>query len=294
VAATPARPAGREQTHTAKPARVAISPRARRVAREVGIDWTGLQGTGRTGRIVECDVRAAMGAENMVPASQVRRRIADRMLASAQTTAAVTLTTKADATELTKLRDQFKAEHADKNRAPGYTELMIKLTAGVLQQYPQLNARWQQDQLILSPAVHMGAAVDTPAGLMVPVLRDVQLLSLDQITEAFRSLAERARQRRLRAEEMQDGTFTITNLGMYGVDAFTPLLNVPQVAILGLGRVVSEPAVYQGHVVPRDMLTLSLTFDHRAVDGAPAARFLDALRQAVERPPPWLLESSSR
>jgi pyruvate dehydrogenase E2 component (dihydrolipoamide acetyltransferase) len=291
--AAPARPRGGSQADFPQPPRVAISPRARRVARELGINWTGLQGTGRAGRIVERDIRAAADSETMAPASQLRRRIADRMLASAQTTAAVTLTTKADATELRKLRDRFKAEDAGKNRVPGYTELMIKLTAGVLRQHPLLNAHWQQDRLMLSPVVHMGLAVDTPAGLMVPVIRDVHSLSLDQVAEASRALAERARQRRLRAEEMQDGTFTITNLGRYGIDAFTPLLNVPQVAILGLGRVVSEPAVYQGQLVPRDMLTLSLTFDHRAVDGAPAARFLDTLRQTVEQPLAWVLEKSS-
>jgi pyruvate dehydrogenase E2 component (dihydrolipoamide acetyltransferase) len=201
------------------------------------------------------------------------------MAASAHTGAAVTLTTKADATRLKEFREGRKAAGGP---APGYTEMVVLLAAKALERHPYLNARWQGDAIVLCASIHVSVAVDTEAGLVVPVLRDANRLSLDEIAARLRDFAERARSRRLRAEEMQGGTFTVTNLGMYGIDAFTPILNLPECAVLGVGRVVSEPAVHEGKVVPRDMVTLSLTFDHRVVDGAPAARFLDDVRRAIE------------
>jgi pyruvate dehydrogenase E2 component (dihydrolipoamide acetyltransferase) len=269
--------------------RRAISPRARRAARELGVDCNHITGSGRGGRVVERDVRAAAQAApegRVVPLSPVRRLIAERMSASARTAAPVTLTTKADATPLKQLRERRAATGG---LVPGYTALMLFLVARALRRHPQLNARWkedtiawQEDAIVQCAGVHIGAAVDTEAGLVVPVVRDADRLGLDEIADRLRDLAERARGRRLRAEEMEGGTFTITNLGMYGIDAFTPIVNLPQCAILGVGRVVSEPAVYAGQVVPRDMMTLSLTFDHRALDGAPAARFLNDVRLLIE------------
>jgi pyruvate dehydrogenase E2 component (dihydrolipoamide acetyltransferase) len=264
------------------PARRAISPRARRVAREVGIDCSGLAGSGRGGRIVERDVRAATHAGRLLPLTPVRRFIAERMAASAHTTAPVTLTTKADATALKAFRERLRKAAGPEGLVPGYTELVVKLAAQALADHPLLNARWQGEAVLLSDVVHVGVAVDTDAGLVVPVVRNVQALSLEQLTQALRTLVGRARQGKLRAEEMQGGTFTVTNLGMYGIDAFTPVINLPQCAILGVGRVVAEPAVHGGHIVPRDLVTLSLTFDHRVVDGGPAARFLNDVRRAIE------------
>jgi pyruvate dehydrogenase E2 component (dihydrolipoamide acetyltransferase) len=253
------------------------------VARELGVDWAQLAGSGRTGRVVERDVRAAAApgaaAERRVPLSPVRRLIAQRMAASAHTAAAVTLTTRADATRLRELRERRKAEGRP---VPGYTELIVSLTAKALGRHPLLNARWQDEAIVLCPGVHVGVAVDTEAGLVVPVIRDADRLDLDQLTARLNDLAERARSRRLRAEEMAGGTFTVTNLGMYGIDAFTPLINLPECAVLGVGRVVAEPAVHEGQVVPRDRVALSLTFDHRVVDGAPAARFLNDVRLRIE------------
>jgi len=252
---------------------LAISPRARRVAAQLGIDPATLRGSGRTGRIRERDVRAA------VPVRPIRKTIAERMVASHLTTAPVTLTTTADATTLVKLRNQFKA---DNDLVPSYTDFLVKLSAAALQQHPALNARWTDGQIILSPAIHIGIAVDTDAGLLVPVIRDVPALSLEQLSARSRELIERARQRRLSVEEMQDGTFTVTNLGAFGIEAFTPIINHPECAILGVGRIQKQPVVIGDGIAIRDMIALSLTFDHRIVDGAPAARFLQTLTRLIE------------
>jgi pyruvate dehydrogenase E2 component (dihydrolipoamide acetyltransferase) len=263
--------------------RRAISPRARRAARQLGVDWSQLTGSGRTGRIIERDVRAALTsgatADRIVPLSPVRRLIADRMAASARTTAPVTLTTKADATRWRELRARRRAEGGF---VPGYTELILFVTAKALAAHPVMNARWQDDAIMLCAGIHIGVAVDTETGLVAPVLRDANQLTLDQLAVRLRDLTERARARRLHAEEMEGGTFTVTNLGMYGIDAFTPIINLPECAVLGVGRVVTEPAVHEGQIVPRDRVTLSLTFDHRVVDGAPAARFLNDVRLLIE------------
>jgi pyruvate dehydrogenase E2 component (dihydrolipoamide acetyltransferase) len=276
-------------TSVAEPA---ISPRARRVARELGIDWHGLRGGGRSGRIRERDVRATAAA---APASAgsvgrmtpVRKVIAERMARSAHTTAPVTLTTRADATNLVGLREQFKA--AAEGPVPGYTDLIVKLTALLLRRHPHMNAVWRDDGVFVADAVHIAIAVDTDAGLLAPVLRDVASLTVRQVVDQSQALIEQARVQRLTVEQMQGGTFTVTNLGMHGIDAFTPIINLPQVAILGVGRITREPAVVNEQIVPRDMVALSLTFDHRAVDGGPAARFLDELRGAIEQPAAWLV-----
>ena len=283
-----------------------ISPRAARLAAELGVDWTPLKGSGKSGRIREQDIRAAvsqrgadavappetamtpgdMGAPDLVsPLGPVRRRIAERMTTSAHTTAPVTLTTTADATNLVKLRARLKATPAAQNETvPSYTDMIAKLTATILCDHPMLNARWGQDKIIQPDDVHIGIAVDTEAGLLVPVIRDAASLSLGQLAARSCDLIERARSRRLSPEEMQGGTFTITNLGSYGVEAFTPIINLPECAILGLGRIRREPAVVGDRIEVRDMMVLSLTFDHRVVDGGPAARFLDAVRHGIEQP----------
>jgi pyruvate dehydrogenase E2 component (dihydrolipoamide acetyltransferase) len=165
----------------------------------------------------------------------------------------------------------------------------VKLTAVALREHPLLNACWTGEEIVVSHACHIGIAVDTEAGLLVPVIRDVANLGLRQVAERSRDLAERARQRKLKAEEMQGGTFTITNLGAFGIDAFTPIINYPQGAVLGVGRIQRQPVVIGEEIKAREQVTLSLTFDHRIVDGAPAARFLQTLGRLIENPGPWLV-----
>jgi pyruvate dehydrogenase E2 component (dihydrolipoamide acetyltransferase) len=272
----------------------ASSPRARRVAGELGIDWRTVPGSGRTGRIRERDVRAAAGAAplqgRVIPHTNVRRTIAARMVAGVTQAVPVTLTTRADATNLVNLRGQFKAAAASPDDpVPSYTDLLLKLTAAALRQHPLLQAQWRDDGLFVPDRVDLALAVDTDAGLFAPVVRDVDRLTLREVAARTRELTEQARAGRLTAEDMRGGTFTVTNLGMFGIDAFTPILHLPQSAILGVGRIVREPAVVEERIVPRDRITLSLTFDHRVVDGAPAARFLDTLRRCLEQPAPWLM-----
>ena len=318
----------------------AISPRARRVARELGVDCSALSASGRSGRIVERDVRqaapgsevcvsplarrvayrnlgvdvAALAAQSdgrrvsradveaaarsarapagaMIPVSTVRRLIADRMVHSAHTVAAVTLTTEADATELVRLREHLKAEPG--RVVPSYTDLLVRLTAAALREHPELNARLEGDHIVYPPTVNVGIAVDSPRGLLVPVLRDAPAMTLRQIAATSAALIEAARSGRSAPDDMQGGTFTITNLGRYEIDAFTPIINLPECAILGVGRIVPKQVVVDvaaERLAIRHMLFLSLTFDHRLVDGAPAARFLQRVKQFVERPYLWLVD----
>ncbi|HEU5102241.1 MAG TPA: dihydrolipoamide acetyltransferase family protein [Roseiflexaceae bacterium] len=339
-------------THKPQPPRrePAISPRARRVASELGVDWSSIVGSGRTGRIVERDVHAWAAAA--APASQVRasplaRRVAQdlgvdlaqlasaqpgrrldrsaveqaaralpaaapiapigdqglamsgvrritaaRMAESAHTAAPVTLTTDADATELVRLRSLIGGDLAGADiRAPSYTDLLIKLVALALLEHPALNATLAGDRIIQHSAAHIGIAVDSERGLLVPVVRDAQSKSVQQIASDSARLIELARAGRATPDDLSGGTFTLSNLGMYEIDAFTPIINLPECAILGLGRIVARPVVIDEAsetIAVRKMIALSLTFDHRVVDGAPAARFLKRVKQFVEHPYVWL------
>lgn len=262
----------------------AISPRARRVARELRLDWRGITGTGRSGRIDECDVRAAAGQDRgrFVPHTPMRKTIAARMVAGVTQAAPVTLHARVDVTELVGQRDALKA--AGISEVPGYTEIFVKLTAEALKSHPLLQAQWTDEGLLIPDRIDIAIAIDTEVGLLAPVIRQADKLPLSEITRQARDLIAKARAGKLTAAEMRGATFTITNLGGLGVDAFTPIILLPQCASLGLGRIVREPAVVGDQIVARDMMTLSLTFDHRVLDGAPAARFLDTVRRHAEAP----------
>ena len=272
----------------------------------MGVDWSQLTGTGASGRIREQDVRdflesqspattrhAATGHDgtergSLQKLTSTRRTIAQRMLDGVQQAAPVTLTSKADATNLVNLRQQFKAAATGEN-CPGYHDLIVKLVARPLIDHPLLRTQWREQGLWLPEAIDIGLATDTDQGLLVPVIRDVPAKSLQQVADSSRELVQLARNRRLTPQHMQGAVFTVSSLGSYGVDAFTPIINLPQTAILGVGRISREPAVVGDAVVPRESLTLSLTFDHRVVDGAEAARFLDGIRTCIENPAPWLM-----
>ena len=293
-----------ESAKPQKAPRVAISPRAKRVARELGVDWTKVAGSGRNGRIQESDIRKAAAAAasgavaqhepraptgQLTPITTIRRTIAERMLAGVHQAAPVTLTTKADATGLVDLRHRYKETVNQAGPVPGYTDFLIKLSALALREHQQISGQWRDDSIFMPDRCNIGFAVDTDAGLLAPVVHDVPGKTLWQIAAETRQLTKQAREGSLKAWQMQGGTFTITNLGGYGVDTFTPIINLPQAAILGVGRIAAEPVVRNGEIVAREMLPLSLTFDHRVVDGAPAARFLDMLRGYIENPDPCLL-----
>lgn len=279
-------PAGRITAEDVRPA--TASPRARRLAARLGVDVSALRGTGTTGRVRERDVRAVapQPAADVTPLSPLRKTIAARMVESRQTTAPVTLTSIVDATNLVNLRGQFKAAGVDP--LPAYNDFLLTFAAAALQQHPHLAARWTDAGLAPADRVDIGLAVDADAGLVVPVVRDVPALGLRALAAMTRDLVDRARAGRLTAAELRGGCFTVTNLGAYGVDAFTPILNPPETAILGVGRIARRPAVRGKRVVAREQVTLSLTFDHRVVDGGPAARFLQTLAGMIENPAPWV------
>ena len=264
-----------------------ISPRAARSAARLGVDWTQLPGTGSTGRIRERDILAAANntlvlplntstATHTIPITPLRRTIANRMVASLQQTAPVTLNADIDVSAIVEFREQLK--RSGQMLIPSITDGFVKLVALALQEHPALNARWRDDALELFNEVHIGIAVDTNEGLLVPVVRDAHRHSVFEIARQSRELIERARARRLTIQDLQGGTFTITNLGSLEIDAFTPIINFPETAILGLGRIRVQAATSTADSARlRHQMTLSLTFDHRVLDGAPAARFLQTL-----------------
>lgn len=268
--------------------RLAITPRARRLAARLQLDIGQLRGSGRNGRIRERDVVEIVPpqAAAVVSPTTTRKAIAARMLESRATTAPVTLTSLVDATNLVNLRNQFKA--ASTQPIPSYTDILVKLVAVALQKHPLLAARWTEAGIVPASRIDIGIAVDVDSGLLVPVIADVPALGLRQVALRARELIERARSGELSSRDMQGGCFTITNLGAFGIDAFTPIINPPECAILGVGRIERRPVMDGDRVIGREQVTLSLTFDHRIVDGAPAARFLQTLAACIENPAPWV------
>ncbi len=271
--------------------RVKVTPLAAKAAQALGVDLGMVSGTGVSGRIMRADVEAAAAAvvspPPAVPVAGLRRIIAERMAASHQTTARVTLVTEADATALVEVRERLKtAVEGEWGFAPGYNDLLGLIVARALREFPYMNARLIQDGQSIErlPAINLGMAVDTERGLLVPVIRNADQKGLRAFGTEFRALVERARAGKALPDDLTGGTFTITNLGMYEIDAFTPIINLPEIAILGVGRIQPKPVVHNGEIVARQMWTLSLTFDHRVVDGAPAARFLQRIKQLVENP----------
>lgn len=265
---------------------VKISPVARKMAEEAGLDLSALSGTGPGGKITKEDVQQAVEAEAApAPAEQgarlsgMRRTIAERMTESLQNTAQVTVFTEVDVTELVAVRERLK-----QNFALSYTDLIVQAAARALQLHPKVNASLVDGRLVQHDDVHVGVAVALDDGLIVPVIRDADRKSLRDIAAEIRELAERARAGTLTPDDVSGATFSVTNLGMYGIDGFTPILNMPEAAILGVGRIIEKPAAYRGSITLRHILVLSLTFDHRVVDGAPASAFLQTVADMLSMP----------
>jgi len=282
------------------------TPVAQKVAAEAGIDLRAVTGTGPGGKITKEDVERAIKPPvapvaalppvlpevevlERMPLKGVRGIIAERMATSVHTTARVTLLMEADATEFVTMRERLKARVADEwGFAPGYNDLLAKIVAMALRQFPYMNARLAPDAIERLAHINLGMATDTERGLLVPVIRDADKKSVRQFGAEFRELVDRARNARSLPDDLTGGTFTITNLGMYDVLAFTPIVNLPEAAILGVGCITPKPVARNGQVEVRQMLILSLVFDHRLVDGAPAARFLQYVKDLIEEPYLWL------
>jgi pyruvate dehydrogenase E2 component (dihydrolipoamide acetyltransferase) len=272
------------EEQAAKEAVLATSS-AKLLAREHGVDLSQVPGTGPGGRITEQDVTAFLAAQpaiapgGVIPLSGVRQAVAEHMMDSLHQTAQVTVTAEADVTDLVKLRTQLKTEFD-----LSYTDLIIKAVAKALKQHPRLNSTLIGDEIHLLSEIHIGVAVALEDGLIVPVVRDADRKEVSEIADDTRRLAQGAHEGTLTVDEVSGSTFTVTNLGAYGTDYFTPILNSPEVAILGVGRIVEKPAIYEGQIAKRSHMALSLTFDHRLVDGAPAAEFLRTVVEILENP----------
>jgi pyruvate dehydrogenase E2 component (dihydrolipoamide acetyltransferase) len=271
---------------------VLASPAARRLALEKGIELMEVKGTGVGGRITEKDVLDFVETRQALPPTRppgappqaipfigMRQAVAQRMTESLQSMAQVTLLTEADVTEMVRMRERFK-QRFDLT----YTDIIVKAVATALKEHPLLNAALVGEEIQLLSEIHIGVAVALEDGLIVPVVRDADKKSLQDIAQETKRLAEGARAGSLTVDEVTGSTFTITNLGTYEVDGFTPIINPPEAAILGVGRIVEKPAVYRGEIAKRAMMALSLTFDHRLVDGSPAAAFLRLVKDSLELP----------
>jgi len=269
--------------------RILASPLARRMAEEEDVDLAQVQGTGPGGRIVEEDVlhvlegrvTPAAAPPRVIPFMGMRQAIAEQMVHSLQSMAQLTITAKADVTELKTTREALAARWG---RKASYTDLLIKAVSVALGDHPLLGARLEGDEIVMPTEINIGVAVALKDGLIVPVMRNVDKLAVLEINDKLKDLAQRARENALEVDEVTGAAFTITNLGMYGVDAFTPIINPPEVAILGIGRIAEELALIDGQVMARSKMMLSLTLDHRIVDGAPGAAFLQTLVQLLEHP----------
>ena len=285
------------------PGRVPVVPAARRLARENDIDLATVTGSGPQGRILIEDVEAAIAArsapapaapqpsaDGVVPLTGIRGAVATRMLQSIQTTAQVTLTTEAVVTEAMQLRrglSRHQAEESGGNIGP--LPVVVKATAEALKRHPRMNAiettsAQGEAQVQMLSEINIGLAVALDEGLVTPVIRGADGKSLAQLAAENRDLAARTREGRTRPEEITGGTFTITNLGANEIDGFTPIINPPQVGILGVGRVVEKPVIANGEIAKGETMYLSLTFDHRVIDGAPAAAFLQTVKNLLEDP----------
>lgn len=309
--------------------RVKISPRAKKIAQELNVDYNLVAGTGPGGAITEDDIKkfaesakikisptAQIVAEqlgvnaekihkdtrimkadviqyklddNLIkyanpqefrkPMSTMRKVIAKRMLESVQISPTVTFNIKVDTTSMKQLRDELK----DAVKV-SYTDILVKIVSKVLLEYPLLNSSLEENEIITRNYVNMGVAVALPAGLIVPVVKLANVKGLKDISNEIKDLGEKARTNALTPDNLKGGTFTISNLGMFGIESFSPIINQPEVAILGVNAIKQEPVVLNGEIAIRPMMNLSLTADHRVVDGAVAAEFLAKLKEYIEKP----------
>ncbi|MFQ6073866.1 MAG: dihydrolipoamide acetyltransferase family protein [Candidatus Bathyarchaeia archaeon] len=261
--------------------RVLASPAAKRLAREHGIDLTKVKGSGPEGRIVEADVRAYLEEEaalaprvrEVIPLTGIRKTTAKRVSLSARTAPHSTITMEVDMSNTVKLREE---------RQVSYTDILVKAVAQALEEHSILNSTLVGEQIKIYEDINIGVAVATEKGLVVPVIRNANRKSLTEIASTLRGLVEKAREGKLSIEDVTGGTFTITNLGMYEVEVFIPIINPPEAAILGVGKITEKPVIINKEMRIKPVTYLSLSYDHRIVDGAPAAKFLRRVKQILE------------
>lgn len=313
-----AQPRRQESLASSASQRIFISPIARRMAEEHQFDYAQMRGTGPNGRIIRMDIEAALTLQRQgvatapipveqpapvagpelvpaavdtgevveIPLTAMRRTIAKRLSQSMQTAPHFYVTSVIDTGKLAVLRQQIN-DYATGDPAPvkiSFNDLIIKAIARALVRMPQVNVSFAEDRILLKKQVHIGVAVALEQGLIVPVLRHADRLGILDIARETRRLAEAARTGKLRPEEFSGGTFTVSNLGMFDVDSFTAVINSPESAILAIGSITPTPVVVDGQVVVRDRMKVTLSSDHRAIDGATAARFLQEVKRLLEEP----------
>lgn len=288
--------------------RTKTSPLARKIAQEHGVDIRSVTGTGPGGRVVREDVLqyvekattsippalektplepTTTGIHVSTPITGMRRQIFEHMHRSLQETGQMTITSEVDATELIKLRQSLLKRYEGEKTSVSYNAILVRTVAQALQEHPGMNVSVRGDQIVQWEGIHIGVAMELGDGLMAPVVRDADRRSFLEVERVLQDLFQRAREHKLLLDEIQGGTFTITNLGHLGIDAFTPILNQPESGILGVGRIIKKPVVSpenEDRIRVRSRMVLSLTFDHRVVDGAPAARFLKRVGEIIEEP----------
>jgi len=284
--------------------RVLSSPLVRRLARERSIDLHTVQGSGPHGRVVKRDIESYAGgalagaapapigerlAPRVVKASSMRRTIARRLTESTQTTPHYYLTIDVDIAPLADARKAMNMELEAAGKKVSLNDLIIKAAAVALRWVPEVNASWMGQEIHYHQVVDISVAVAIDEGLMTPVIRDADRKGVAQIAEEVRDLAARARDKKLQLEEMTNGTFSISNLGMFGIEEFTAVINPPEGAILAVGTIREEPVVQDGSIVPGQRMRFTMSCDHRLIDGAIGAKFMAALKRIVESPLNMLL-----
>jgi pyruvate dehydrogenase E2 component (dihydrolipoamide acetyltransferase) len=268
-------------TTTSAEERVLASPAAKRLAREHGISLAQVIGTGPEGRIVEEDVKKviqesaqpSLRVKEVIPLTGIKKTTAERVSLSFRTAPHSTVIMEVDMSNAAKIRSQKQLS---------YTALLVKAVANTLKKHPLVNSTLEDEKIKVYEDINVGVAVATEHGLVVPVIHNADSKSLEEIASALKDLAIKAREGRLTKEEVTGGTFTLTNLGMFDVDLFMPIINPPEAAILAAGRVLDKPIVEDKEIVIKPTIQLSLAYDHRIIDGAPAAQFLKEIKTIME------------
>jgi pyruvate dehydrogenase E2 component (dihydrolipoamide acetyltransferase) len=265
------------------------TPLAKAVAREAGVAVADAVGSGAHGKVTRADIDALVAARKgaqgarqgtLVPYEGKRRLIGEKMMESLRTHAQLSHQLKVDMTNAAQLREGFKAAGGKVS----YNDIILLCTARALLDFPVVNAELTERGILQKDYVHLGMAVDTPSGLIVPVIRDADLLRISEIGACAAELADKAKTGKLTPAEYTGSSFTVSNLGMFGIECFVPILNTPESGILGVGKIEKQPVVVGDEIVIRPMMCLTLTYDHRVMDGAPAAQFLARLKTYLENP----------
>ncbi|MGE5841588.1 MAG: 2-oxo acid dehydrogenase subunit E2 [Deltaproteobacteria bacterium] len=279
--------------------KVRISPVAKKIAEDKGMDISSIQGTGPMGRIMKEDVLRAVEekgkkpapvagtlkqVKETIPIRGVRQVIFDRMHQSLQQSAQLTVTMEVNAAELGRFRKTLLDNLKDQGIRVSYNAILVKVIARALEEHPRMNSSVVKDEIWLWESVNVGVAVDAEQGLIVPVVRDANKKNLRAIQKDIDDKVERAKNKKLVPDDLQGGTFTLTGLGFLDIEAFTPILNPPEVGILGVGKIIEKPVVENGQITVGQRMMLSLTFDHRIIDGADGARFLKTIKSYIETP----------